>query len=340
MLRGFSKQRRTGGLLMAALVALGVVAGGPSVQAASTVSFSFDPNGVPAGAQTVDTFQEATGNAVAQNSVNLINAALTQSALMGGASVTTGPFEVFYQATMLAVTHNGVTVFSPGTTGTNQITVTAGFFETATVSSNFPSTALFNANTSQAGSFIEFYSNPTVTANNSTGTGFRDGTQILTGTANVGTALSGNYTNNGTIAPFDNFDNPTPAKFAGVSSVVGQGSSTLTFNITSTNSLYFVTPLTSLTLSFSTQNTTSPQPFQGVSPSQAFYNSATGTTPGYSPSIGTINGSNGADFQFATQAFDTVVPEPASITLAATGIGIVSLASLRVHRRRNRTTVG
>ena len=42
-----------------------------------------------------------------------------------------------------------------------------------------------NAAPSQDGSFLEMYSNPTVTANDRAGTGFRDGTLILEGTADA-----------------------------------------------------------------------------------------------------------------------------------------------------------
>jgi hypothetical protein len=74
-------------------------------------------------------------------------------------------------------------------------------------------------------------------------------------------------------------------------------------------------------------------PFNQASPSALFVGSPGAAPPDVIPNIGTINGVNGADFQFQADAnlsfTPSSVPEPASIIQASLGLlGILCLAAL------------
>jgi len=166
----------------------------------------FSPNGAGGTVFNVATFDEKPGNALSQNAVALINATP-----VGG---TTAPFLTLYQAKMgLLLDDSNNTVASPGSGGINQITVVAGFWETATrTSANTISLSSVGVNQSPPGgtaSFVAMYSNPANTANDLTGAGFQDGVRIMQGVATPGTA-TGSFSTTGEIQQFDQFPQPTP----------------------------------------------------------------------------------------------------------------------------------
>jgi hypothetical protein len=121
-----------------------------------------------------------------------------------------------------------------------------------------------------------------------------------------------------------------------VQSVSGSGSTNFQVQIDSYNSLYFANPPTIIGLSFNP-----------ISLALAFLQEpAAALVQGQTPHIGMVNGgplpgTGGADLMVQTQATNNFsVPEPSSVTLAATGIGLVSLARLWRRRRRNKVTAG
>jgi len=342
MLRASPMQKWTRGLLMASLAALGAAGLAPSARADVVL---FNPNGGGAvGALPVASFDEKVGNSLSQASVTAINATP-----IGG---TTAPFFTLYQASMsVLLGATGNTLAAPGTPGVNQITVVAGFFETATRVSATTVT-LSNAGVNETGSFVEIYSNPTVTSNDLTGTGFRDGALILKGGDVTGTE-TGSFTSSGTDPALDHFGaNNYPA----IATLIGSGGTQLTFQVTDSASNYFVTPVSTFTVAFNTSNVV---PFNQADPSLMFYtspdtggalgaagravSSPPGAAPNYTHNLGATNGLSGPDFQFQSDANSSfspvgVVPEPGTISAALIGIGFASLAGLRAARRRRDQT--
>jgi hypothetical protein len=330
--------------VLSAVAALGI----SLASAAHADVILFNPNGGVGGPGNlqVATFDEKVDNALSVGAVTAIGATPI--------GVTSAPFATNYQATMVAlVGAGGQTLAAPGTTiggvTTNQITVIAHFFETATV--NSANSITLNTNTSQAGSFIEIYSNPTPTANDLAGTGFRDGNLILKGVAAPGVAGAGSFSNTpGVTQPFDQFNTNN---YPGITSVVGSGATKLTFTVTDFATNYFLTPLTSFAIQFNTSNVV---PFGQADPSAAFYGSpdtggtldgsgrpvvGPGTAPNVPAAVGSVNGQSGPNVQFQSDgnsSFVAAIPEPSSILTALTGFSFVCLAGLRSQLRRNRMT--
>jgi len=319
------------------------VLGVGSVWPAHADVINFIPNGSGSAFQ-VATFDEKVGNALSVNAVAAIGATP-----IGG---TSAPFTTLYQAVISSLLNSqGQQIAAPGLGGINQLTIVASFNETATVVN--PNTVNLNTNISQAGSYVEIYSNPANNANDLAGTGFRDGTLILKGVANPGPVNAGSFSTTPNVTQqFDQFPSPASNNYPGVNSVVGQGATTLTFQVTSFNPNFFATPITSF--SFNTSNVV---PFSQTDPSKLVYNNGADTggalnstnrgvspaglaTPNYAPNIGTINGLTGTDFQFQTDANSSftaaAVPEPNIIVMSLSGVGFACVAGLRQMRNRRK----
>jgi hypothetical protein len=269
---------------------------------------NFNPNGTGAPGLAIKSFDEAVGNAVAV-------AAVPQA-------VGT-PFELFYQATITSFTDsNGNLVLPPAG---SQFTIVAGFQEKIT--SIGPGPNFTFAFVPGGNNYLEIYANTTGLnlANNSLGTGFNTGTLILSGKIFSNDPSIGNFqVNSPTPVKFDQFDNPTPAKFLNTQTTVGGGQTTISASVTSVNSNYFITPPQIISLNFTTTNG---DPFRDVAPSQAFVQAAGGPGVLYNPNIGGPNGTNGItgpDVQFQADATNnfTVAPEPTGLALL--GIGLVT----------------
>lgn len=322
-----------------AAIALGVGLAGSSARA----DFLFDPDG-PAGANPATLlagFDPGPGNALAQNSVTAINNFVT------GRGPTT--FQLYYQAQMSALVKSaaigggsfnpnvgGSVMGTPGTPGaTFELTVIASVTEQVTAVNLATNQANFSVSQAQSpNSFLQMWhgTGANFNSDNLAGTGFKDGTMILSGVPVFTNAGIGNFQNNGTTALYDQFG---PDNYAGKQSVVGNGASTVDFNVTGVNNGWFTGGAPSVIgLEFSTSNVA---PFRVVDPSMLFQGLAGpgGGAGDINPNIGAINGISGPDFQFSADAFVTAVPEPASVVLV--GLGVVGMAGYR-WRKRARTT--
>jgi len=296
-----------------------VLAGLLAVSSASSSRADFVPF-VPTGtgpAVTIGGLDFAVGNALARNVVPLS---------IGST------FELYYQATLAGyIDTTGKTIAPAGLNSTFEITAVARITEvvTSVVTVGGTTTATFSLAPVQVAPFFNIYydANPATFANNLAGTGFTDGTLILSGTPNLQNPGAGNFTRLDSTAPVQ-FDQFGGNNYGAQTTVTGFGQTLTNFLVTSQNSAFFPTTLTSINF-----NTSNNVPFNQQDPSGLF-TSTPGTT--FAPNRGAINGSSGPDFQFQSDgnASFTAVPEPASLAMTALGLAGIGAGSVAARRRK------
>jgi len=291
-----------------------MVAGSASTSQAGADFIPFVPTGTGAPV-TIGGLDFAVGNALAQ----------------GVVPTTVGQtFQLYYQATLAGyIDTNGNTIAPAGLNSTFEITAVARITEVVTsiTTSGGNTTANFSLAPVQSAPFFNIYFDTAHNANNLAGTGFTDGTLILSGTPNLSNPGSGTFQRQDNTAPVA-FDQFGTNNYPGQTTVTGIGQTLTNFNVTSQNSSFFPgAPLVSIAF-----NTSNNDPFLQTDPSGLF-SSAPGTT--FAPNRGAVNGLNGPDFQFQSDgnASFTAVPEPASIAMTALGLAGVAAGSYRARRR-------
>jgi hypothetical protein len=302
-------QVRVGGMA-GMLVALLVLAAVAHVTVAQADTIIVDPDGGGAnGAIAVATFDYQPGNGIFAN--------------LGPAAAAKNntPFTYYFQ-TRLANFLDGSSVVIP-VAGLNQaggFEITAVFaFQGIANGGGFPAPTSY----SLAGSsyFQLFYdANPLTQADDLAGTGFDDGTPILSGSI---TQADGSYTVT-PAAPLPLFDGFGPDNYGGLNSLVTTGGADLTVSGITIDPLFFATsPVIQLHL----LNSSNISPFSQVNPSQIFQPNSAGLVP----LLGVANGM-GTDFQVQSDATGSfvVIPEPTSLMLLAVG----GLGCLTYARRR------
>ena len=269
---------------------------------------SFDPDGAGGanGPSVTNTFDFAPGNTVLAHVGSLL-------------VDKTGKFiEYGLQATLDNIQDgNGNPIAVAGLGSTFEITVALAFEGSADVAG-----AVTNFGYGGGASFFEvWYDNNALTkASNLAGTGFRDGTLILSGAL---TEASGAIVRHSSPTRFDQFPSPAAGddNYGGLQTeqVVGGASMTALIGYADPNFFGQVPPI--LQLSF--LNTSAIAPFSQVDPSQQFW--------GYIPNRGNVNG-QGDDLQMQGDANATFqVPEPSTCALAV--LGLIGLAFARRQRR-------
>lgn len=278
--------------------------------AGSAQAFTVDVNGGGAGGTIngVTTLDWLPGNALAVGGNP------------SGGLQTGDVVQLLYQANLGTLTDGNNILYTSGVGGF-RFTAVAGFFETATVT-NGGLNATFTQ-TPNTTSFFRIYATPT-NGNNLAGTGFTTGTLVLEGT--LQSVQSSNFTVNPTAGtvPFDQFGTNN---YPGVTTVVGSGSTDLTWLITNWDSAFF--PSFSLNDLITTAiNSSLVDPFRQVDPSALF--SSNGIANGdLAHNIGTCNGcpqASGTDlnFQFQADANSSIlvtVPEPGTLALIGAALG-------------------
>jgi len=294
--------------------------------------FSFNPTGNGTGSgdiQNLGLFDQAPGNSLA----------------IGGASVFTGQvgsnITVLYQANLS--TANNITnspVFLNGTSG-NYFTFVAGFGETLKSIDPTGNNATFSFNASSTTNFFKVYAT-SAAGNDLTGTGFTNGTLIMSGTFLPSNFTSGYNRTLGTSgacgtasAGCQNFDQSADGdQYSGKQSVTGIGSTAITSLLNFVDADYFPDLVAGASMTFF--NTSQNTPFTVVDPSQAFIN-LTGTASAVTaPDIGAANGGGGPgvgpNFQLqadANQSFTRPMPEPDSLAMLGLGLSAAALVSRR-----------
>jgi uncharacterized repeat protein (TIGR01451 family) len=222
-------------------------------------------------------------------------------------------FQLDYQARLAdLIDPQGNSFVPPGLNTTYQITAVASITEVVTSSTPGGTVATFGlAPTQSPNSFFEIYYNPAVVSNDLAGTGFNVGTLILTGSPDPTLPSSGNFalalngSGNPIIEPFDLFN---PVNYPGIQTVVGAGSAETNADVSTFDPAFFKTPVAQL--SFDTSDVT---PFLKTDPSMLFVGAPGGAPPNVTPNIGTINGVNGTDFQFQSDANSSFTSPPPSL---------------------------
>jgi len=283
-------------------------------------------------------------------------------------------FPLLFQATTSAFNAGGTQVAVPaGTEFTIVLRVAEQVTSVADTSGNGVLDFASFRSVADPNNFLEIYASAP-DANNLQGTNFNNGTLVLAATPLAGNQGSFLTDESRGLTTFDQAVQPTPTDnydFNGsapgtTTTIVGGGQTTLTarVNLATVNPLFFPNGfgpagLISVVLNFTTENVT---PFTAQDPSYRFRNApgtgapnvvnadavAAGFTPappggGITYTLGPVNGVDDSSapnesFQIQTDANSTfttnVVPEPGTISLGLTGIGMAFLGTMRTRRRR------
>jgi hypothetical protein len=321
---------------------LAVVALGMSNSGAQADTILFNPTG---GVTSGGGFSPGTF------SINALNwgagDALGLSALASGPLTAGGTFQLYGQLKLAAlnVAGGGGAVTPSGLNVATGYQITEVFSLTEHVdlvtgnAATFSLNAVQNAPSGEKIYFQDLTGGGAVPTNFNSGVGFNaaaSGKVIFSASFS---SVQSNYTdttktgsNPGTPAL-----NPTGTFYGGITTDNGTGGLTRISRTVAIDPTFFVT--TGILASNFTSNLNNP--FSQI-PASIKFNDPTAAlgagATGPSPSVGSNNGTSGPDFLFqvsgAAESF--VIPEPASITMALTAMGLVPLAAWQVRRRRAR----
>jgi hypothetical protein len=321
------------------LLAVGAL--GMSLSGAQADTVLFNPTG---GTTTIGGFSPGTFSITSLNWGS--GDALAVAAIPSGSLTAGATFQLYAQLKLASLNPSGgggaVTPAGLNVATGYQITEVVSFTEHVdSVSSNaavFSLNAIQNAPSGEKIYFQDLLAAGAVPVNFNSGVGFNaaaTGKVIYSATY---TSDQSNYTDTTRTGaspgtpPF----NPTGTFFSGVTTNNGTGGVSLNTMKTGIDTTFFPT----LVINGSNFTSNLNNPFSQIpasikfnDPTAALGAGATGPTP----SIGSNNGTSGPDFMFqisgAAESF--AIPEPASITMALTAMGLVPLgAAWQVRRRR------
>jgi hypothetical protein len=294
--------------------------------------------GFTPGNVTITSFGWGSGDALAV-------ASITSGGIVGVGST----FQLYYQTKLTSFNNSGGAISNPAGFGASngyQITEIATFTEVVTsLSSNAVTFGL--AGTQASGNLVKIYwqdlaAAGATPANADTGSGYNptaagSGSKLIYSAALISNQSNYTDTTKQSGQPVQTLNPLNPANYSGVNTDQGTGSNVLNMRTLTIDTSFFIAPPGIALSQFSSNLRNN---FADIGASLKFNdpNLGTGAVPSITPSVGTLNGVSGPDFLLqvsgATQNFS--VPEPASISLALTALGIVPLATWHVRRRRAR----
>jgi len=306
--------------------------------ARATVPVTLDPDGGGTDAAiTIGSLDWKVGNSLAVGG----NTAVKN--FLAGSGDTT--FQVYFQAKLgNFLDSGGNTINTTGLNTNYEYTVVGALREKITGASLVGGVGVATLGfVSGPENFIRIYYDTAQNSNDLAGTGFADGTLVLTAHPIFVDPTSSFVSSQGAVTKLDNFNTDN---YPGLQTVTGNGASAIDASVAAgdvTPGFFTIPgPLNVNFTLFTTQNAT---PFNQTDPSARFFIGGAETLAGAGNpfdatlGIGSVNGSlgtkGGAGIQFqtdASQSFDTVVPEPATAGLAGLGIVAIGLAALRRRR--------
>jgi hypothetical protein len=306
-------------LLAAAVAALPAFAG--SVMADT---INFDSNGATGGAAftAITGLDVLPGNSLAQGAIpTATNPAVTN-------------YNQYFQGVINAALLSG----GGSTTITNaaqEFTIVLGYHGTASSIPVVPGlVSLGLQNTT--GSYFEIWYDTTPDSSALNGTGFRDGTLVMSGTISGAT---GNFQVDVPPAP-QPFDQSGANNYGTELTVTGRGTLTVKATIASYDHSFFQGIPDSLQIAFATGNTTTDLPFTNADPSRQYETPGGTVVPSYvgheADVVPYVNGLTPGDLAAETDAnvFFSVAPTPDVASAGGLLMGLVGMMGLG-RRRRN-----
>jgi hypothetical protein len=255
---------------------------------AATEAFEFDPDGGGPGASIiVQSFDWLPGSALSVGSVPVpVTPAVAPSTTLAHASLGN-----FLNASNLAILGTGLN-------SAYEMTMTLSIPQIGTSSGNG---AFFTFDSTGSPNFFEVYWDPSRDANVLAGTGYNNGSLILSG---IVTSASSNFLL--TNSTPTNLDNYLGDNYPAIDTVSGVGGGQISVQVLFADPAFFPSQLPE-TLLFNTSQIT---PYNQVDPSAMFTASAGGGAPATAPAIGPINGLSGPDFQMQADSNMAITLQP------------------------------
>lgn len=255
---------------------------------AATQAFEFDPDGPgPEAPITVNSLDWLPGSSLSVGSVPL-PVAPASAASTALAHNKLGNF----------LNSNGQAILGTGLNSAYELTMVTSIPEIGTSSG---STAYFGFDSTGSPNFFELYWDPSKDSSALAGTGYNNGTLILSG---IVTSASSTFLVTSTTPT--NFDQFGSDNYPAIDTVSGNGGGQIAVAVTFANPSFFPSQLPE-TLLFNTSQITS---YKQTDPSALFTASAGGAAPAQVPAIGPVNGASGPDFQFQADANMALTLQP------------------------------